>query len=623
MIFSSCGTNNVTQYYFDKLGGGLESSVEIDPIDTTAVQTDLKSAVENSLSKVSSLNEFQELEDWSNVSWFDTSSTISAEGTYYITGNVSNIKIKKNMGNVHLYLVDCNVTAAEYEDDGEIVNNAILCNKGNNLIISLVGTNTISNYVSESSAEDNAIRVKGNLVVNGSGSLEIKSTKSAINVNETFYGLGGNVTIVSAQNHGISADSIYLDGINLNINHCGKDGLHAESDYDKLSEGTAAPEFDYSLGFIYIAGDTILNITNCYGDGIQADSFVYIAGGTISVSTVPDFVSYTATSNGEKGCYSQSGNTYTKVSSDNVKKGSTYYKLSESVKAIKVGEIDYAYVDSNKNVTSEGDVVSSNYTILIEGGTLTLSSADDSIHSNSGSVLVYGGKIDISTSDDGIHADTNLIIGGGSVNVSKSYEGLEGQTIEISGGEVLVVASDDGINAANSDLSTNAQKTTCQILISGGTTYVSSSGDGVDSNGGIKITGGELYIYGPTSSGDAALDSESGIIINGGTVVAVGASGMVETPSTSSTQCVISANLSSSKSGDVVVKDSSGTTLISFSPSSIFNTSKSYSSVVVSCGSFKKGQKYTITTGSTSLSITTNSSSTITTNGSSVGGPRR
>ena len=55
---------------------------------------------------------------------------------------------------------------------------------------------------------------------------------------------------------------------------------------------------------------------------------------------------------------------------------------------------------------------------------------------------------------------------------------------------------------------------------------VNVSGDGIDSNGDIEVTGGELYISGPTSNGDGAIDCDGSATITGGIVVAAGSTGM-------------------------------------------------------------------------------------------------
>lgn len=69
---------------------------------------------------------------------------------------------------------------------------------------------------------------------------------------------------------------------------------------------------------------------------------------------------------------------------------------------------------------------------------------------------------------------------------------------------------------------------------------IGSEGDGVDSNGTILISGGELYIAGSGNSTDAALDADGGILINGGYVFAAGSLGMVETPASNSSQYCVS-----------------------------------------------------------------------------------
>ena len=48
-----------------------------------------------------------------------------------------------------------------------------------------------------------------------------------------------------------------------------------------------------------------------------------------------------------------------------------------------------------------------------------------------------------------------------------------------------------------------------KITITGGEIHVNASGDGLDSNGDIEISGGTVYVYGPTSSGNGSLDYEN------------------------------------------------------------------------------------------------------------------
>lgn len=515
---------------------------------------------------------------------------ISTSGNYHYTGEITTtITVQKNSGIVHLYLEN-----AKFSSPGEKI---IDSKNGVNLIITLIGENTISN---PSETSTNAITTNQDITINGQGSLTITSSKNGIKSDGKFYGFGGTITILS-KNHGINSDSLYLDGININIEETGdgKDGLHAETDYDGVSE---VPSFDFLKGFIFIESGTI-NIKKIKGDGIKADSFVYIVGGNINIDTIAIWETFVATSSRMKGCFSKNGDTYLKVPTDNVRKGVTYYILSESCKGIKVGEIDY-YLKDDESQT-EQIVESSLYTTLIEGGIIKINSPDDSIHTNSGTTFIDGGQIQISTLDDGIHADLNLIINNGDIDIETCFEGLEAQTIEIKGGNTKIISDDDGINAAGDKES--------QLLFSGGKTYVYAKGDGLDSNGNLVINDGEIYVL-QNGRGDGQIDSERDIIINGGKLVAVSANGMTEIPSSSSKQCVIVRQIASTSDDLELKKTNSDEILLNFEISSIFGVKVSYSIVTVSSSSIKMCRSYDIVTGLSINSLVTSGSSTVTSN---------
>lgn len=170
--------------------------------------------------------------------------------------------------------------------------------------------------------------------------------------------------------------------------------------------------------------------------------------------------------------------------------------------------------------------------IFIQNGTVNIMSYDDAIHANkdatlengespAGDVTIQGGNITVYSNDDGIHADGNLEILGGVIDVTGSYEGLEGAYVAISGGEISVISSDDGVNAT----ATSGQA----ITVSGGSLYVYAGGDGLDSNsttsyGGILFSGGKTVVI-TSSNGNSAIDSERGYQYTGGYVLAVTSSG--------------------------------------------------------------------------------------------------
>ena len=250
--------------------------------------------------------------------------------------------------------------------------------------------------------------------------------------------------------------------------------------------------------------------------------------------------------------------------------------------------------------------------LTLNGGTFSLDCLDDAIHSN-GSVTITGGSYRLATGDDGVHADEAAVVSGGAITISSCYEGLEGKTVEISGGEIEITASDDGINAAGgSDQSGFGGSRDCAITISGGKITVDAQGDGLDSNGDLTITGGEVYISGPTGDGDGALDYDGAGAITGGTVVATGSAGMAQNFGSGSTQGSLLVTFNEAVTGEVTLADADGNVLLRFTPG------KTYRSVVLSCSGLEVGQTYTIAAGGQSQSVTLTS---LIYGGSAMGGP--
>ena len=177
--------------------------------------------------------------------------------------------------------------------------------------------------------------------------------------------------------------------------------------------------------------------------------------------------------------------------------------------------------------------------VKISGGNIFIKSYDDAIHANSdtalengksplGNLTVSGGKLTLYSNDDGLHADGKTTVSGGIVNITNSYEGIEGTSVLISGGEVSVISKDDGIKSTTSS--------GVGIEISGGTLYIYANGDGIDSNSrtsyqGIVFSGGKTVVI-STSGGNSAIDTEQGYDYTGGYVLAIMPSGGMSSEST-------------------------------------------------------------------------------------------
>ena len=484
--------------------------------------------------------------------------TISSAGTYGISGTLKDGQIIVDAGNednVKLVLNGANIACSNSAPI--YVKNA----KNAYLVLADGSENVITdgeNYVfeDETSDEPNAtIFSKEDLFISGTGKLKVNSNyNNAITSKDDLEIAEANIDITSVADGLRGKDSITISSGNININATG-DGMKSNNSEDS------------EKGYILIKDGTI-NITSGE-DGIQAETNATITGGDITIN-------------------SGGG------SENSIKENNSWGNWG---KPMGFGE--------NTNSTAENDTASAkgikgNTLVKIDGGNINIDSSDDSIHSNS-NVEINGGTINITSGDDGIHGDSTIDINAGEINITKSYEGIEAETININDGNIKVVASDDGINAAggNDGSSVNgrpgqnnfASSGNGEINFNGGRVVVDASGDGLDANGSIYMKGGTVIVNGPENSGNGALDYDGKFEISGGLLIAAGSSGMVQSPSETSTQNSINVFTSISANTLLHIEDENGKELITFSPS------KSVSSIVISSENIKTGTAYKVYTG--------------------------
>ncbi|MCR5255601.1 MAG: carbohydrate-binding domain-containing protein [Acetatifactor sp.] len=171
--------------------------------------------------------------------------------------------------------------------------------------------------------------------------------------------------------------------------------------------------------------------------------------------------------------------------------GTLNIDASDCKNGIKVGDADYP-------------------SFVIDGSlTINIDAANDAINAGY-DLTILGGNINITAGDDALHADRIITLGtegktGPEINILNCTEGIEGTVVNLFGGSATINASDDGVNAANSD-GTYSSEMEFAINITGGNWTVNCKGDGLDSNGNINITGGYTTINSGTSAGEAGLD---------------------------------------------------------------------------------------------------------------------
>ena len=255
--------------------------------------------------------------------------------------------------------------------------------------------------------------------------------------------------------------------------------------------------------------------------------------------------------------------------------------------------------------------------LVIVGAKIEITAAQDGIHAND-SARFADVDITINAGDDGITVSNDdetayLYVASGNFSIPSCYEGMEAIDITIAGGVIDIRPMDDGINA-------NGRGDKSMIRIRGGDiTIINENGrdaDGLDSNGSIEISGGNIFISVNGNGGSCALDygSENGGVctISGGTVIAAGGSTMAEGFDSSSEQGFVMLTTSAEAGTDVTLKNSTGTVLLSET------IPCNFSSVVLSTPELQIGETCTVTIGDTETEITVDNASP--TNGLGMGG---
>ncbi len=589
--------------------------------------------------------------------------TITSGGTYIISGTLTEgqLVVDADDEKVQLVLDNADITCA--------TSAAIYVKSAGKTFITLAegSENILMNTAEFEAIDDNNIDAvifsKDDLALNGSGTLTINSENGHGIVSKDNLKITGGTYNITAASHALSGkDSVRIAAGTFNL-VSGNDGIHSEN-ADDSSKG-----YVYIAGGEFTIDSTGDGIDASNIVQIDDGTFDITAGGGVENSTkthednmmggpgggkgpqmgeapsgeVPDGNTPSGEAPSGKGL---DGNAPSEKPSGEAPQGDPGNNSSEnsgSDNSSSDRETPPEKPDSNTNQAAGTDqaadtdqVASTNQSdgteqsesdtfdsdsastkgikadgrLYINGGTFTINSADDSVHSNS-AVTINDGTYTLTTGDDGVHSGEAVEINGGTITISESYEGLEGLTVTINDGDIDITSSDDGINAAGgteemgfgrmgNDSTENTSTDEMWMEINGGYIHVLAGGDGIDSNGDITVNGGEVYIDGPSDNGNSAIDygDRSACYVNGGTVVAIGSSGMAEDISDDSDQQVMLVKLDSQKeAGEVTLTDSDGNEIITYT------ALKAYDCVIISTKDLEAGQTYTLTTSGTQTNV--------------------
>ena len=345
------------------------------------------------------------------------------------------------------------------------------------------------------------IYAKDDLTIKGEGTLIVKANyNNGIHTSNDLRVKNGLIT-VNAKNNGLKGKgSVAISGGTINITTTEGDGIKSDTD--------DATDLKDGKGSIEISGGEI-TITSAF-DGLSANNAVTIAkcdakdadNGEAKAPTLK-----ITTGGGQKclGTSTGGGNGGRGGFGGGFGMGGNSCSPDSSMKGIKA--------DSS---------------ITISEGVIEINSHDDGIHSG-GTVTFTGGKVTVKTDDDGVHADKALYVkDNANVSVTMAYEGMESPDMNFEGGITSVITTDDGWNAAGGTSTTTVGNT--------GGRGGRGGGFGGGSTGNLKVTGGFHYIY--VGAGDTdGIDSNGGINISGGVIIVEcrmngGMGGMVDSDGT-------------------------------------------------------------------------------------------
>lgn len=500
--------------------------------------------------------------------------TITAGGKYRITGTSDNGRVYVDAGKDKVWLILDGVDlTADYapvyvaQADKTVL---VLAKDSENKLTDRSRSNALDEDV------DAVVFSKDDLIINGSGSLTVKSNyDKGIHGKDDLRLRGGNITVDAVGDAIQGNDSIEISAGNYTITSK-KDGFVTKTT-DKDGKG-----------YLTVSGGSFT--INVEGDGFTAATDMELQDGKYTITTGGGSKNGETHSDNDFGGWGRGQNSQTKDTT------------------------------SSKGLKAET-------TLTISGGIFDIDSKDDAVHCDD-KILINGTPyMEIATGDDGIHAEEELTLDEYCyISIRKSYEGYESANINVNGGWHRIVASDDGLNAAGGSQTGTQQSTGKQNLqlsadensewaagqrpegpggfggfgdfgggnqtltISGGYLYVNAYGDGLDSNGQVNVSGGITVVSGPTSNMNGPLDAGEGssVTATGGILLAAGSTGMMVAPTAN---YVATTKLSAIADMLITITDEDDNVLVSFV------TPKSAQGLVASAAG--KADGYKIYTGGT------------------------
>lgn len=546
-----------------------------------------------------------------NAYEYDGSVVISGSGKFVITGTLDDgyITVDANANSkVWILLNSVDISCSD--------NACLRVDEADKVFLTLAEgtTNTLTGgeEVSEEALEDGTYGVifaHDDLTVNGNGSLQINAGyKHGIKANDDLVITGGMITIdapadgihvndsfrlkdtsvsITAGDDGILTENeesfFYLESGEINLNAEG-DGIHSNGDVI-IAGGTitmdAGDDGIHADGDIEIE-DGVIDMNSCY-EGIEGAT-ITVSGGDVTIYPADDGFNASSGSNSEGAMFPNGGG-----NPGNMGFPENGMQPPEGT-AFSYG--DGMQILEGTEVTSESGTQSLTPDEPAEG---TQTDSSEGSEPGQTSEFEERGTAPDQTGNAPAPPQGGMPAGSGNAPGGQNMMDPPAMPEDEADGDIPEQIPE----AANEQDEKNTQQDVENyIRISGGTiTIINEKGndaDGLDSNGDIFITGGDIRISladnGTNSAIDAATENGGIAEISGGTIIACGSSSMAEAFDQTSSQCSIMYNISSGMEAGtyLAVEDDEGTQILSW------KIPYSFSSAVLSSPDMQIGETYTV-----------------------------
>lgn len=539
---SSQSTQSEESAASSELGTDVEHLVSVTDIVT---DRDLEGAWEEDGATKVSLSDDGCAVDGAGAVADGTTVTITAGGTYVLSGQISagQVVVNADGEKVQLVLDGASVTSTNSA--------AILVRAAKKVWLTLADGTQNKLATSGSFAEDDeysidgAVWCKSDLTINGTGVLMVSSAEGhGIVCKDELALVSGDVEVEAAR-HAVQAQDAACVVAGTWSLTAGTDGIHCGDDDDA------------EKGSVLIVGGTVS--IDAASDGVDAANVLEVDGGEVTVSAGDD-----------------------------------------SLHSERALQVDGGTVTVTKSYEGlEGS------TVTVNGGVIDVTSSDDGVNAagdptgdSSAEATGVGAP-----GPEAAAEQPEAPMGGGQALAEGGLAPAKGGRTPAEGGQAPTDAADQAPTDATGQAPADAggamdYDSTAQVTINGGKPTVQAGGDGIDSNGDLTVTGGETYVFGPTSDGDGSLDFAGTGTITGGVVMCAGSSGMAQNFGDASTQGSMLVSASGQVGDAIQLADKDGNVLASC------EARTSYSCVLVSAPGIESGKSYTLTCGGTSSEIT-------------------